>query len=117
MVERSLRIASIVLSVVVALGFVMFAIDELEDASNRQRGELAGFEQADPSPADERTREQRHGAARELVDDANDILLKPFAGIVTSGSRWAQRAVPTLLGLLVYGFALAFLARYMKGRG
>jgi hypothetical protein len=36
---------------------------------------------------------------------------------VTSGGRWVQRMVPTILGLLVYGFLLAYLARFMRGRG
>ncbi len=117
MLERPLRIVAIVLSLVIAAGFCLFAVDEFNRASSSQRNELAGFEQTDPAPAGERAREQRHSTAREYIDDANDILLKPFAGIVTSGGRWVQRLVPTTIGLLVYGFLLAFLARFMHGRG
>jgi len=115
--ERPLRILAIVLSVIIAVGFLMFAVDEFDRAANAQTRQLKGYELADPTPAGERRREQRHGKAREYIDDANDILLKPFGGIVSSGSRWAQRGVPTLLGLLLYGFVLAFLARFMHGRG
>lgn len=117
MLERPLRILAIVLSLLIAAGFCMFAVDEFNRASSAQRDELAGFERADPEPAGERAREKRHSTAREYIDDANDILLKPFAGIVTSGGRWTQRGVPTLLGLFVYGFLLAYLARFMHGRG
>jgi hypothetical protein len=115
--ERPLRILATVLSLVIVAGFCMFAVDEFNRASSAQRNELAGFEQTDPEPAGERARERRHSTAREYIDDANDILLRPFAGVVTSGSRWAQRLVPTFLGLLVYGFLLAYLARFMRGRG
>jgi hypothetical protein len=116
--ERPLRIAAIVLSVIIAAGFGLFAIDEFNRASSAQRNELAGFEQTDPAPAGERAREKRNSKAREVIDDANDLLLKPFAGVVSSSySRWMQRAVPTIIGLFVYGFLLAFLARYMRGRG
>ncbi len=117
MLERPLRILAIVLSLIIAAGFAMFAVDEFNRASNAQRSQLQGFEQADPTPADELDREKRHSTAREYIDDANDILLKPFAGVVNSGGRWVQRLVPTFLALLVYGFLLAYLARFMRGRG
>jgi hypothetical protein len=115
--ERPLRILAIVLSLIIAAGFCMFALDEFNRASTAQTRELKGYELADPTPSGERQRERRHSKAREYIDDANDILLKPFAGIVSSGGRWVQRGVPTLLGLLTYGFLLAYLARFMHGRG
>jgi hypothetical protein len=115
--ERPLRLVSIVLTVVIAMGFLLFAIDELNRASNAQRSELAGYELADPSPAGERAREQRHSAVREYIDDANDILLKPFAGIDSDGGRWMARMVPTMIALLLYGFVIAYFARFMRGRG
>ena len=118
MLERSLRTVAIVLSVVIAAGFCLFAVDEFNRASSAQRDELKGYELAAPNAAGERQRERRNTTAREYIDDANDFLLKPFASIAdSSGSRWAQRAVPTLLGLLLYGFLLAYLARFMHGRG
>ncbi len=95
----------------------MFAVDEFDRASGGQRNELAGFEQADPTPIGEEQREKRHSKVREYIDDANDVLLKPFANISDSGSRWVQRGLPTLLGLALYGFLVAYLARFMKGRG
>jgi hypothetical protein len=115
--ERSLRTIAIVLSVIIALGFCLFAVDEFKRASSGQTNELKGYEKAAPSPAGERQRERRNSTVREYIDDANDILLKPFAGFVNSGSRWVQRGVPTLLGLLIYGFLLGYLARFMRGRG
>ena len=116
-IERLLRTIAIALSLVIMAGFAMFALDEFNRASSKQRSELQGFEQTDPTPVGERQREKRHSNAREYIDDANDLLLKPFAGIVDSGSRWAQRGVPTLLGLFVYGFLLAYIARFAKGWG
>ena len=117
MLERPLRILAIVLSVIIAVGFLMFAVDEFDRAANAQTRQLKGYELADPDPAGERQRERRHSTAREYIDDANDFLLKPFAGVASSGSRWVQRSVPTVLGLLLYGFLLAYLARFMHGRG
>jgi len=116
-IERTLRTIAIILSLIIAAGFCMFALDEFKRASSKQRNELAGYEQTDPAPVGERRREQRHSVAREVIDDANDVLLKPFAGIVDSGSRWLQRGVPTMIGLLLYGFGLGYLARFAKGRG
>ncbi|MDQ4040921.1 MAG: hypothetical protein M3141_04140, partial [Actinomycetota bacterium] len=58
-----------------------------------------------------------HTAAREAVDDVNDVLLMPFAGLAgDTRSSWARRAIPALAGLLVYGLGLAYLARRLDVR-
>ena len=118
MLERPLRIVAIVLSLLVVAGFMLFALDDFSRASNHSRERIAGVERADPTPAAEQTREGRHARGRELIDDANDVLLRPFTGVVAgASSRWVQRGVPALLALLVYGFLLGYLARYTRGRG
>jgi hypothetical protein len=54
---------------------------------------------------------------RETIDDADDVLVAPFAGLVdSSSSSWVRRGVPTLIALVLYGFGLSFLARYARGR-
>ncbi len=117
MLERVLRSLAIVLSLIVAAGFCMFALDEFDRASSAQRDRLAGYEQSNPTGVGERKRERRNSGAREFIDDANDQLLRPFVGIAEGGSRWVQRGVPTVLGLLTYGFLLGYLARFARGRG
>jgi hypothetical protein len=118
--ERPLRWLAIVLSLIVTAGLVLFALDDFDRASIDTRNRITGFTATSPSPAGERERERerRHGKARELIDDANDVLLEPFASITENAtSDWVRRGVPALLGLLVYGFLLGYLARYAKGRG
>jgi H+/Cl- antiporter ClcA len=116
--ERPLRIVAIVLSLLVVAGFMLFALDDISRASNQSRERIAGFEAPDPAPAAEQTREKRNARGRELIDDANDVLLRPFVGVAAgASSRWVQRGVPALLGLLVYGFLLGYFARYARGRG
>jgi hypothetical protein len=116
--ERPLRIVAIVLSLIVAAGFTLFALDDFTRASNESRDRISGSARPDPTPRAERERELRNGRVREYIDDANDVLLRPFTGIVTNDrSRWVQRGVPALFGLLVYGFLLGFLARYARGWG
>ena len=118
MLERPLRILATVLSLLVATGFTLFAIDDFARASNESRDRIAGNAKPDPTPRAEREREARNSEGRELVDDANDVLLRPFAGLVAdTNSRWVQRGVPALLGLLLYGFVLGYLARYTRGSG
>jgi hypothetical protein len=105
---------------IVILSFALFAIDETGAASRRSADAAAGRSAArvpDPSPAQERARELAHGDARELVDDANDILVAPFAAAVPrDADKWVRRGVPGMLAVLVYGFGLAFLARFTRGR-
>jgi hypothetical protein len=115
--ERVLRIAAILVSVVIVLSFALFAVDELNGASARNEAKLAQDLEANPAPAVERQREKDHGAVREAIDDANDVVVSPFQGIASSDdSVWVQRAVPALLALLVFGLGVGFLARFMRGR-
>jgi hypothetical protein len=108
----------IVLSLVVAAGFTLFALDDFTRASNATRDRISGSARPDPTPRVERERELRDSRGREYIDDANDVLLRPFNGIVANNrSRWVQRGVPAIFGLLVYGFLLGFLARYARGFG
>jgi hypothetical protein len=114
-----LRAASVVASAIVIVSFGLFALDETRAASRRSAAETAGLRaarSADPNPEQERTRESVHSTAREVIDDADDVLLVPFAWAAPdSGGKWGRRGVPALLALLVYGFGLAFLARYVQG--
>ena len=118
MFERVVRRVAIALSVIVAAGFLLFAVDDMDRASDASSSSLAGeAAAADPTADGERERERRDGAAREVVDDANDVLLRPFAGVSdTADSRWVRRGIPALLGLLVYGVLLGYVARYGKAR-
>jgi hypothetical protein len=110
-----LRFIAIAFSCVVALGFVLFAVDEMDKGSTTQQQKLErelnpGIA---PSAPDESARERQNGTVREVVDDANDVLLAPFAGVVDSDSAWVNHGVPALLGLLVYGFGLGLLANML----
>ena len=118
MLERPLRILAIVLSLFVAVGFTLFALEDIDRASANSEHRIEGYAATSPSPAGERERERRHSQAREVIDDVNDVLLAPFAGVSDqSTNRWEQRGYPTLLALLVYGFGLGYLARFMTARG
>jgi hypothetical protein len=118
--EGLLRLVAVVTSAIVLVSFGLFAIDETRNASNNSVAAIAGLEAtrtADPSASEERAREKAHGKVHEAIDDADDVLVKPFASISDgSSSSWVRRAVPTLLALLVYGLGLSFLARFTRGR-
>jgi hypothetical protein len=111
-VDGVLRWTAIVASLFVVAGFAMFAADQLGNASHQQVSELAS-----PGAKQEAVRERQHTSLREAIDDVDDALLKPFAGIASSGDTWVRRGLPTLLALLVYGLGLGFLARYVRVRG
>jgi hypothetical protein len=115
------RIVAIVCSGLVLLGFAYFATDEMSRGSQNQQNalqsELAG--EADPppvapSPDEEAERERLNGTLREGVEDANDLLIGPFAALVEGAdNRWVTHGVPALLGLILYGFCLGMLANML----
>jgi hypothetical protein len=119
-----IRLAAVVLSGFVLVGFAFFCVDELDRGSRTQQEalshELQGLNE-DPAaiartPADEKAREAANGTFREVVDDVNDVLLGPFVDVVESDDAWVARGVPTVLALLLYGLGLGFLANTLPAR-
>jgi hypothetical protein len=117
--QSLLRTVAIVASAIALVSWALFGIDETRGASDLSQREIAGqvaVRTADPTPAQERAREAMHSSAREVIDDANHVLVAPFAGLVDgSNSQWVRRTFPMLLALLLYGFGLSFLARFTRG--
>ncbi|WP_372789148.1 hypothetical protein [Paraconexibacter sp.] len=120
MLEGPLRALSIILSLAVLAGFALFVVDETREASAQSAAQIEGREAAttaSPDPSQERAREKAHGDVREAIDDVNDVLLAPFAGLTDdSSTAWVRRGVPALIALAVYGLGLGTLARYGRGR-
>jgi hypothetical protein len=117
-----IRIVAILTSGIVLLGFSLFAVDEMDRGSKNQQEALAreldGADDVDPaaiapSAEEEHAREAQHGTVREGVDDANDVLLAPFANLIDSGNAWVSHGVPTVLALLLYGLGLGFVANLL----
>jgi hypothetical protein len=113
-----IRLVSVVTSLIVIVSFVLFAIDESNAATSASTRAIAGASSSpDPTPHEEVVRERAHSKPREAVDDADDVLLRPFAWAADgSSSRWVRKGIPTLLALLIYGFALSFLIRMVRIR-
>jgi hypothetical protein len=119
-IERALRFAAVACSLLVIAGWGWFAIDETRAASEQTTAEIAGQEAsrtASPDPDQEQDREKVNSKVHEVIDDANDVLLRPFSGLTAdSASKWVRRSVPAVLALIVYGFGLGLLARVAAGR-
>jgi hypothetical protein len=109
MFESALRLFAVVASLFVLLSYGLFAMDQLGGASARQTAAVETADQvAVPKP--EHTKDQ----PRKFIDSGAQILLRPFESLAPEGNAWAQRTLPTLLALFLYGFGLLFLARYVR---
>lgn len=117
-----IRLAAVIASILVLLGFAFFAVDEMDKGSKTQQtavGEGTGTPAPSevaaiaPAPDEENAREKRNGAAQEAVDDVNDVLLGPFVGLIDSDDAWVNHGVPALLAVLLYGVGLGFLANLL----
>jgi hypothetical protein len=128
MIARIVLWVSTLASLVVLVSFGLFALDQTKNGSKQQVAKIGSeigpstqastnVNLADPSPRNERARERRHGDVREAIDDANDILVAPFTGVVQSNSIWVQRGVPALIALLLFGVGLRLIAAYLPGGG
>jgi len=118
-----LRWFSIAATAILLLSFGLFAIDQAYKGSSQQVAKIGyaneaqasardNINQANPTPRIERARERRHLSPREALDDVNDLLISPFAGITDSTSIWLQRGLPTMIALLVFGVGVRMAAGY-----
>jgi hypothetical protein len=103
-----LRLASVVICLIVVASFAIFVVNETSSASTHQQQELTGESASSKTSSHEST-------LHKTIDEASNTLTSPFSAI-TSGwsSQWAIRGVKLLLTLIVYGFALGFLARVIR---
>jgi hypothetical protein len=109
---RVLRLGSLAACFVVIASFAMFAFDQVNGASQQQQSEIAGgYTTPKAAPP------ARHSSVRRTIDSANQRITSPFSG-VTSGvhSQWLTNGVQTMLVLLVFGFGLGYVARFVRIR-
>jgi hypothetical protein len=95
----------------ICASFGLFAFNRLAGVSERQQ--LAAAGQAAPTSTASAAHHPK-SQPRRFIDGAASELTQPFASIVQSHTPWADRGVPALLGLLVYGVGLGYLARYAR---
>jgi hypothetical protein len=110
-----LRLASRIICLIVIASFVLFAVEQTSSASTRQQNEIN-----EVSPGFTPKRSPAHkskSAVHKAIDEASSWLTSPFSG-VTAGwhNQWAIHGALLVLALLLYGFALGFLARTMRVR-
>jgi hypothetical protein len=114
----AIRFLAIGISVVVVLGFALFALEEMDKGSKAQQAKLerelgATVAPIAPDAPVEAARERNQGGVSEAIDDANDVLLAPFVDLVASDDDWVNHGIPALLALLIYGVGLGFLANML----
>jgi predicted PurR-regulated permease PerM len=110
---RLMRVASVVICLIVSASFLVFVVNQTSSASARQQNELnEGSAQAPSSSPSVKHESTLHRA----LDDTSNALTSPFAGIVSGSGQWTVHIVRTVLALLVYGFGLAFLVRFIRVR-
>lgn len=109
---RVLRTVSICICAIALLSFLLFALNQTSTASGRQQEALANNPaHSEGAPAHGKSTES---GFRSTVDEIAEEVSSPVAGL--SSSQWAERALRLLFVLLVFGFALSYLARVIRVR-
>ncbi len=109
-----LRVVTIAICLVTIASFGLYAINQTNDASAHQQQSLAteGAEQAAVQ-----TSENHTTGVRGVIDEVSKTLTSPFDGVTSgSNSEWLKRGANVALALLVYGFGLGYIARFIRVR-
>jgi hypothetical protein len=120
-VARILRLASILICLIAVASFAVFAVDQTRGASSHQQEELNGGSAAATSTPGTSGQSQpaptHKSSVQEAIDEASNELTSPFSAITAgSSSEWVVRGGNLLLALIIYGFGLAYLARFIRVR-
>jgi hypothetical protein len=110
LLSKTLRVASIALCLLVAVSFLLFAVNQTSTASGHQQAELAG---ASALTQNQGTHTQEKGIHR-TIDEAAEAVTSPVSGL--SSSAWGEHGLRLIFALLVFGFALGYLARVLRVR-
>ena len=118
-VSKVLRTASIAICLLVVAYFVVFALNQTSTASGEQQEELGSktpAAQTAPAPGAATAPATAHesGLHRDL-DEAAEALTAPVSGLASQGG-WGDHALRLIFALLVYGFALGYMARVLRVR-
>ena len=111
-ISRVLRLTAFVCCALVIASFAMFARDQMAGASQHQQTELV----AGAKPTAASSTSAKHAEPRRAIDDAADVLTKPFEAIVQSSNLWVKHGLPAVFALLVYGLGLGYLGRFSAAR-
>jgi hypothetical protein len=108
MVSTFLRTAAVVCSLLIALSLGFFIVDQTKGSDTQAEQEIQGvLHPVAPPPA-------KHGQPRRFIDQASHDLTTPFNGIVDNKGPWVRHLVPDVLGILLFGLGLGFLARALQ---
>jgi hypothetical protein len=107
-----LKWTSVICCLFMVLSFGLFAEHQVAGAASRQATEVETG-QLGPAPSS-----PKHQTAQpqRFINGVASKLLSPFSSVVNSNNAWVNHGIPTLLGLLVYGFGLGFLSRWSSGQ-
>jgi hypothetical protein len=116
-----LRVASVALCLIVVASFTLFAVNQTSSASNRQQEYLSSGVPATATrvsiPGSPAGAASHESTVRKVIDEAAGEITSPFSAVTSgSNSEWVVRGVGLLLALVVYGFGLGFLARFIRVR-
>jgi hypothetical protein len=108
MASTILRTAAVVCCLIIGLSFLFFVIDETKGSEKQATQEIQGvLHPVAPAPV-------HHGQPRRFIDQASHDLTTPFNSIADDKGPWVRHIVPDLLGVLLLGFGLGFLARAVR---
>jgi hypothetical protein len=115
-----LRLAAISICLVTTASFGLYAINQTDSASAHQTESLAtggAVPSAGTSGSQVQTSETHTTGVRGVIDEFAKALTSPFdSATESSNSEWVKRGVGLLIALLVYGFGLGFIARFIRVR-
>jgi hypothetical protein len=110
MLSAPIRITGVICACIIGLSFIFFVIDQSKGGSDAAQAEIAGNEHPTAPIA------TKPKQPRKFIDEAAHKLTTPFNNIVTHSDEWASHLVPTVLGLILFGFGFGFISRAVANR-
>jgi hypothetical protein len=107
------RLASLIACLIVVMAFLMFATNQAGTATNHLVNDSGLPASATPTAA---KAPAKPSSVRQTVTDASNTLTSPFQNVLGSSNTWVLHTSQLVLALLIYGFGVSFVTRWLRLR-
>jgi hypothetical protein len=106
----AIRLASWIACLIVATSFVLFATHQADDGTGNEIAALGN------NAVQVQNAKDKPSSIRTAITNASNTLTSPFSNVLNSNKAWPVHLSQLVIALLLYGFGVGFLLRWIRMR-
>jgi len=104
------RVASLLACLIVAASFILFATHQADHGTSDELAQLGN------GSALVKTDQDKPSSVRQSITNVSNTLTSPFSNVLGTDSAWPVHVSQLVIALLLYGFGVSYLVRWIRMR-